>query len=48
MATHDIRVTINGETHEGTVDSRLLLVHWLRDLPDDPHSGRSARFPQRT
>jgi carbon-monoxide dehydrogenase small subunit len=31
MATHDIRVTINGETHEGTVDSRLLLIHWLRD-----------------
>ncbi len=31
MATHQIRVTINGEAHERTVDSRLLLVHWLRD-----------------
>ncbi len=31
MATHEIRVTINGEAREATVDSRLLLVHWLRD-----------------
>lgn len=31
MATHDISVTINGEAREGTVDSRLLLVHWLRE-----------------
>lgn len=31
MATHDIRVTINGDVHEGSVDSRLLLVHWIRD-----------------
>lgn len=31
MATHDIRVTINGTEHEGSVESRLLLVHWLRD-----------------
>ncbi len=31
MATHQIRVTINGQEHEGTVDSRLLLVHWIRE-----------------
>ncbi len=31
MATHQIRVTINGRACEGEVDSRLLLVHWIRD-----------------
>ena len=32
MATHNIRVTINGTEHEGDVDSRLLLVHYVRDV----------------
>ena len=31
MATHTIRVTVNGTAHEQQVDSRLLLVHFLRD-----------------
>ena len=31
MATHHIHVTINGTEHEGDVDSRLLLVHYVRD-----------------
>jgi carbon-monoxide dehydrogenase small subunit len=31
MATHTIRVTINGTPHERAVESRLLLVHFLRD-----------------
>ncbi len=31
MADHAIRVTINGTAHEATVESRLLLVHFLRD-----------------
>jgi aerobic carbon-monoxide dehydrogenase small subunit len=31
MATHTIRVTVNGTVHERQVDSRLLLVHFLRD-----------------
>src|SRR5437762_14073210 len=31
MSTHHISVTINGTVYEGDVDSRLLLVHWLRD-----------------
>ena len=31
MATHMIRVTINGTPHERAVESRLLLVHFLRD-----------------
>jgi len=31
MSTHTIRVTINGTDYEETVDSRTLLVHWLRD-----------------
>jgi aerobic carbon-monoxide dehydrogenase small subunit len=31
MATHTIHVTINGTPHEATVESRLLLVHFLRD-----------------
>ena len=31
MATHKIKMTVNGQSHEGEVDSRLLLVHFLRD-----------------
>ena len=31
MSTHTIHVTINGTVHEGTVEARTLLVHWLRD-----------------
>ncbi len=31
MATHNIKVTVNGGAHEADVDSRLLLVHFLRD-----------------
>ncbi len=31
MATHKIKVTVNGGAHEAEVDSRLLLVHFLRD-----------------
>ena len=32
MATHDVRITVNGEAQEAAVESRLLLVHWLRDV----------------
>lgn len=32
MSTHHISVTINGTIYEGDVDSRLLLVHWIRDV----------------
>jgi carbon-monoxide dehydrogenase small subunit len=31
MSKHTIHVTINGTSYEDTVDSRTLLVHWLRD-----------------
>ncbi len=31
MSIHHIRVTINGTDYEGDVDSRILLVHWIRD-----------------
>jgi aerobic carbon-monoxide dehydrogenase small subunit len=31
MATHTIRVTINGAPYERAIESRLLLVHFLRD-----------------
>lgn len=31
MARHTIRVTVNGTLHEAEVESRLLLVHFLRD-----------------
>lgn len=31
MATHNISLTINGTTHQAEVESRLLLVHLLRD-----------------
>jgi carbon-monoxide dehydrogenase small subunit len=32
MSTHHIKVTVNGEVHEADVDSRLLLVHFIRDV----------------
>ncbi len=32
MATHRIRVTVNGTEHEAEVEPRLLLVHFLRDV----------------
>ena len=31
MSTHSIKVTVNGKAHEGEVESRLLLVHFLRE-----------------
>ena len=31
MATHQINVSVNGTAHSATVDSRLLLVHLIRD-----------------
>ena len=31
MAKHGIRVTVNGAAHEAEVESRLLLVHLLRE-----------------
>ncbi|HXY30206.1 MAG TPA: (2Fe-2S)-binding protein [Gemmatimonadaceae bacterium] len=31
MATHSIKVTVNGTEHTADVESRLLLVHLLRD-----------------
>ena len=31
MSKHIIHVTINGTPYEEMVDSRTLLVHWLRD-----------------
>jgi aerobic carbon-monoxide dehydrogenase small subunit len=31
MSTHSITVTVNGEPHSDTVDSRLLLVHYIRE-----------------
>lgn len=31
MSKHHISVTINGTIYEGDVDSRTLLVHWIRD-----------------
>ena len=31
MARHQITVTVNGEAHAAEVDSRLLLVHLIRD-----------------
>jgi len=31
MGTHRIQMTINGEAKEGQVESRLLLVHFLRE-----------------
>ena len=32
MATHDVGITVNGEPRAAAVESRLLLVHWLRDV----------------
>jgi carbon-monoxide dehydrogenase small subunit len=32
MSRHQIRVELNGTAHEAEVDSRLLLVHFLRDV----------------
>lgn len=32
MATHQIRVTVNGIAHEAEVEPRILLVHFLRDV----------------
>lgn len=31
MSTHTITVSVNGEGHTSTIDSRLLLVHYLRE-----------------
>ena len=31
MSTHQISLTINGETHAAEVESRLLLVHFIRE-----------------
>ena len=31
MATHQITVTVNGTEHRAEVESRLLLVHFIRD-----------------
>lgn len=31
MSKHTIHVTINGTAYEDTIESRTLLVHWLRD-----------------
>jgi carbon-monoxide dehydrogenase small subunit len=32
MARHQIRVTVNGQARESEVESRLLLVHYLREM----------------
>ena len=32
MTRHKIRVTVNGTAHEAEIESRLLLVHFLRDV----------------
>lgn len=32
MSAHRISVTINGEVHEREIESRLLLVHFLREV----------------
>ena len=32
MARHRIKVTVNGTAREGDVESRLLLVHYLREM----------------
>jgi carbon-monoxide dehydrogenase small subunit len=32
MAKHTISVTVNGTSHQAEVDSRLLLVHWIREV----------------
>ncbi len=32
MATHRIRLTVNGVEHQAEVEARFLLVHFLRDV----------------
>jgi carbon-monoxide dehydrogenase small subunit len=32
MATHQIRVTVNGTEHKAEIESRLLLVHLIREV----------------
>jgi len=32
MSTHPIKVNVNGQTHEADVESRLLLVHFIREV----------------
>jgi carbon-monoxide dehydrogenase small subunit len=32
MAKHTISVTVNGTSHQAEVESRLLLVHWVREV----------------
>ena len=32
MAKHQVKVTVNGTPHESEVESRLLLVHYLREM----------------
>jgi carbon-monoxide dehydrogenase small subunit len=32
MATHNISVTVNGAVHTAEVESRLLLVHYIREV----------------
>jgi carbon-monoxide dehydrogenase small subunit len=32
MSTHHVKVTVNGEVQEADVESRLLLVHFLREV----------------
>jgi carbon-monoxide dehydrogenase small subunit len=32
MASHDIKLSVNGTLHEAKVESRLLLVHLLREV----------------
>jgi carbon-monoxide dehydrogenase small subunit len=32
MSQHKVRVTVNGTAHESEVPSRLLLVHYLREM----------------
>ena len=30
--THTINMTVNGKAHQAEVESRILLVHFLRDI----------------
>ena len=32
MGSHAIKVTVNGEAHQAEVESRTLLVHFIRDM----------------
>ena len=48
MAKHQIRVKINGSEHKAEVESRLLLVHFLReDAEHDRHAHRLRHHPLR-